>query len=242
MLFHIDIEKRLSNQSRQFTLQSRITTHGERLALFGPSGSGKSLTLLALAGLLRPDRGRIAMGERVLFDSEQGLFVPPSQRRVGFVFQDYALFPHLTVRQNAAFGLRRLFRRLTAAQSKRVDDVLELFGLAELAGCLPGEISGGQRQRVALARAVAPSPELLLLDEPFSALDQPLRVRVRRETRRLLDMLNIPAVLVTHDPEDVQALADIVVVYREGRVVRVAEAENSGASGPGVWLDSFEAI
>lgn len=241
MFFRIDIEKRLANHSRQFTLQSRITTHGARLALFGPSGSGKSLTLLALAGLLRPDRGRIAMGERVLFDSEQGLFVPPSQRKVGFVFQDYALFPHLTVRQNASFGLRRIFRRLTSAQSKRVDEVLEMFGLTELAGCLPGEISGGQRQRVALARAVAPGPELLLLDEPFSALDQPLRVRVRRETRRLLDMLGIPAVLVTHDPEDVQALSDTVVVYREGQVIRVVEAAALDASGTDPWLEAFEA-
>ncbi len=242
MFFRIDIEKRLANHSRQFTLRSRITTHGERLALFGPSGSGKSLTLQALAGLLRPDRGHIAMGERVLFDSEQGLFVPPRQRKVGFVFQDYALFPHLTVRQNAAFGLRRLFRRLTAVQSRRVDDVLEMFGLAELASCLPGEISGGQRQRVALARAVTPGPELLLLDEPFSALDQPLRVRMRREMRRLLEMLGIPAVLVTHDPEDVQALADIVAVYKEGRVVHVVEAGNSGANGPSAWLESFEAV
>lgn len=221
MFFQIDIEKRLSTNGRHFTLSSSFTAEGTRLALFGPSGSGKTLTLLALAGLLRPDRGRIAIGGRVLFDSEQGLWIAPRKRRVGIVFQDYALFPHLTVRHNVAFGLKRLLRPLSRQAAQRVDKVLELFGLAELAGSLPGDISGGQRQRTALARAVMPEPELLLLDEPFSALDQPLRARMRHETRRLLDNLGIPVVLVTHDPEDVQALAEIVAVYEQGRVPRV---------------------
>lgn len=241
MFFQIDIEKHLTARGRRFTLKSSFTADSSRLALFGPSGSGKTLTLMALAGLLKPERGRIAVGERVLFDSGQGVWVAPRMRRVGIVFQDYALFPHLSVRQNVAFGLKRLLRPLSRDAALRVDELLELFGLADLAGSLPGDISGGQRQRTALARAVAPRPELLLLDEPFSALDQPLRERMRLETRKLLDHFGIPVVLVTHDPEDVRALAHIVAVYDLGRVRRVAGVEDGrveGEANDASWLAS----
>jgi len=233
MFFQVDIEKSLSTSGRHFTLRSSFTAESTRLALFGPSGSGKTLTLLALAGLLRPDRGRLEVGGRVLFDSGLKLHVPPRKRRVGIVFQDYALFPHLTVRQNVAFGLKRLLRPLPRQAGQEVDAILDLFGLGDLASSLPGEISGGQRQRTALARAVVPGPELLLLDEPFSALDQPLRARMRQETRRLLDHFRIPSVLVTHDPEDVEALADSVAVYNQGQVgdlLQTSDLLDSGKS------------
>ncbi len=180
MRISIEVEKRLNGSRRSFTLAARFATDASRVVLFGPSGSGKSLTLRAVAGLLRPDAGRIAVDGKVLFDSRKGVNIPVRRRRVGFVFQDYALFPHLTVRQNTAFGLGGMWGRLTREMRQRVDAMLDLFGLTRMADSLPRELSGGQRQRVALARAVAPGPAVLLLDEPFSALDLPLRSRLRR--------------------------------------------------------------
>jgi len=216
MCISIEIEKQLNGSRRSFALSARFATDARRVVLFGPSGSGKSLTLRAVAGLLRPDAGVIRIDGRVLFDSRAGIDVPVRQRRVGFVFQDYALFPHLTVRQNAAFGVRGLFGGMTRQMRSRVDEVLELFGLSRLAGSLPRELSGGQRQRVALSRAVVPSPGVLLLDEPFSALDLPLRSRLREEVKDLLERLGIPLILVTHDPEEAVRFANVAVPYRKG--------------------------
>jgi molybdate transport system ATP-binding protein len=235
MFFQIEIQKRLSANGRRFTLNAAFTVENSRLALFGPSGSGKTLTLQAIAGLLRPERGRIEVNGRVLFDSGRGLHVPPRNRRLGIVFQDYALFPHLTVRQNVSFGVKRMLHPMARRAMQRVEEILELFGLAELSDSLPAELSGGQRQRTALARAVVPEPDLLLLDEPFSALDQPLRARLRLETRRLLDVLDIPVVLVTHDPEDVAALTDVVALYKAGVVLDLIKAKDLTGAGHRVF-------
>jgi molybdate transport system ATP-binding protein len=188
-------------------------------ALFGPSGAGKTLTLHCLAGLTRPDAGRIVLDGEVLFDAAAGIHVPPQRRRLGYVFQGYALFPHLTVAQNVAFGLRG---RPRAERARRTAEVLERLGLADLAARRPHRLSGGQRQRVALGRALAPGPALLLLDEPLSALDLPLRRALRDELRELLHDWKTAAVVVTHDFAEASRLADRVIVYDQGRVIQSA--------------------
>jgi molybdate transport system ATP-binding protein len=202
-----------------FTLDVAWTAGDGVAVLFGPSGAGKTLTLQCLAGLLRPDQGRIVVDGRVLFDSSSGVDVRPQARRVGYVFQGYALFPHLTVAENVAFGLRERPRAERAARTARV---LERLGLADLGGRAPRELSGGQRQRVALGRALATDPALLLLDEPLSALDAPLRRALRDELRVILREWRTAAVVVTHDFTEAYRLADRVVVYDAGRVVQCA--------------------
>jgi len=189
---------------------------GEVLTLFGPSGAGKSTTLRAIAGLLRPDEGRISVGRQVVFDSAVGAWVPPNRRRAGYMPQEYGLFPHLTVRENVAFGLRGWAPR---QKERRIDELLGLLGVDDLAQRYPDQVSSGQQQRVALARAMAPQPEILLLDEPFSALDPELRRSLRRELRALRDTADIPIILVTHDLADALALSDRVLVLEQGRVV-----------------------
>jgi ABC-type sulfate/molybdate transport systems ATPase subunit len=183
-------------------------------ALLGPSGAGKSLTLRAIAGLLRPDGGRVAVGGRVLFDAACGIDLPARERRVGYVFQQYGLFPHLTVAENVGYGL---YARTRAERRARVGEVLDLVGLAAFAGRRPRELSGGQQQRVALARALAPEPAVLLLDEPLSALDVPLRRRLGDELRALHERTRTPMVLVTHDPDEAARVADAVVHVDGGR-------------------------
>jgi molybdate transport system ATP-binding protein len=189
------------------------------VALFGPSGAGKSLTLHCLAGLIRPDRGRIVVDGRVFFDAAAGIQLPPQARRVGYVFQSYALFPHLTVAENVGFGLRDRPRQ---QRQERTGVVLERLGLSGLGGRRPSELSGGQRQRVALGRALAIDPALLLLDEPLSALDAPTRAGLRDELRSVLLDWGIPAVLVTHDFTEAYRLGDRIVVYDAGRVIQSA--------------------
>jgi len=198
--------------------------------LFGPSGSGKTTLLRCLAGLERPDDGRIRLGDTVWFDAATGRHVAPQRRRIGFLFQDYALFPHRTVAGNIAFGLAHLSR---AERSRRVAELLALFELEGLADRYPHELSGGQQQRVALARALAPRPHLLLLDEPLSALDGPTRDVLRRKLRRWLQALNIPAVIVTHDWLEASTLGEQVLVLDGGRVLQqgpVAEVFSRPAS------------
>ena len=194
---------------------------GERVAIIGPSGAGKSLTLRAVAGLLRPDSGHIEINGRVLYDARAGVCLPAQSRRVAYLFQDYALFPHLTVAQNIAFGLRRGWRnpprREVGPQARRWVDAFEL---GSIVGSYPSEISGGQKQRVALARALMLQPDILLLDEPFSALDAQLRGKMRLELNALQRQLDVPMLLITHDPADVDALADEVFEVREGTVRR----------------------
>ena len=181
----------------------------ETLALVGPSGAGKTSVLRSIAGLAHPNRGWIALGEEIWLDTDGGVDRPPETRRVGYVFQDYALFPHLSVRRNVAFG-----------GTRRVDELLERFSIAHLAEARPAEISGGERQRVALARALARDPAVLLLDEPLSALDAHTRNAVRVELHELLRELGLPTLVVTHDFEDAAALADRVSVMLDGRVLQ----------------------
>jgi molybdate transport system ATP-binding protein len=189
------------------------------VALVGPSGSGKTVTLQCVAGLLTPDEGLVALDDRVWFDSARGVDRRSRRRRLGYVFQGYALFPHLTVEQNVAFGLRR---RPRAERRDRARAIIERLGLGGLEGRVPRELSGGQQQRVALARALAVDPDLLLLDEPLSALDAPLRRQLRRELADTVREWGKRTILVTHDLAEAYQLADRVVVYESGRVLQAA--------------------
>jgi molybdate transport system ATP-binding protein len=218
----LDIRRQLRSRGRVFDLQLAFETHARIVVVFGASGSGKSLSLQCVAGLMRPDSGRIEVCGRTLFDRERGVSLPARERRVGYLFQDYALFPHLNVEANVAFGVHRRWPRgLDHAGRARVREMLELFELTGLAAAYPGQLSGGQRQRVALARAIVSRPDVLLLDEPFNALDPLLRGRMRKELRAYQERLQIPMVLITHDPDDVAELAQEIVVLRNGQVSRV---------------------
>ncbi len=203
----------------------------QRLVLFGPSGAGKTQTLKMLAGIARADSGRVAIAGRVLYDAAAGIDLAPQQRQLACVFQDYALFPHLTVRQNVAFARQPAGRRWLNPPREGHDDAVQRwlasFALEAVAGLYPQQISGGQRQRTALARALVNDPAALLLDEPFAALDSPLRRRLRDELQELQARLHIPLLLITHDDEDVAALADEVVHLRDGRVVDGAEQDRA---------------
>ncbi|HEV7528967.1 MAG TPA: ABC transporter ATP-binding protein [Solirubrobacteraceae bacterium] len=192
--------------------------HGSLTAVLGPSGCGKTTLLRLIAGFERADGGTIRVGERIVSDERTHL--APEQRGVGFVAQEGALFPHLDVAANIAFGLARSQR-----QSGRVQELLELVGLAGLAKRRPHELSGGQQQRVALARALAPSPQLVLLDEPFDALDAGLRTQVRAEVRAVLRQSGATALLVTHDQQEALSLADVVAVMRAGTIVQAADPQ-----------------
>ncbi|HET7035719.1 MAG TPA: ABC transporter ATP-binding protein [Thermomicrobiaceae bacterium] len=211
-----ELEKTLGDFHLKVALGARP---GEPVALLGPSGSGKSTVLRLLAGLLRPDSGRILVGEEIWFDADRGLVVPPERREVGMVFQQYVLFPHLTALENVAFGPRRQGMKRGAARELARRE-LERLGVGELAEQRPAQLSGGQQQRVALARALALEPELLLLDEPMAALDVLTRGQVRGELREVLAALRTPVVLVTHDPLDALVLARRIVVIEGGRILQ----------------------
>lgn len=219
MDIELDIRKSLTARGRRFTLEAKFASAEDFVVLFGPSGSGKSLTLQAIAGLVTPDAGRIRLGDRVLFDSARGNNVPIRERRVGYLFQDYALFPHCTVERNVGLGLAGLLQwRPDRAARLRVAQVLDVFEIADLAQAYPRELSGGQRQRVALARALVREPTVLLLDEPFAALNPLLRARMRAELKRIQDHFRVPVVLITHDEADVRAFGETLLVFEEGRV------------------------
>jgi molybdate transport system ATP-binding protein len=203
---HVDLDHAL----RSFRLELTLDVADGSFALVGPSGAGKTTILRAVAGLLRPDAGHVAVGRDVWLDTARGIDLPPERRSVGLVFQEYALFPHLTVAQNVAYG-----------GHARAGELLERFGLAALAGVHPAQLSGGERQRVALARALARDPAVLLLDEPVSALDAETRDRLRSELRRHLRELALPTLVVTHDYADAVALAERIGVLVEGRIVQI---------------------
>ncbi|MDI4632924.1 ATP-binding cassette domain-containing protein [Pelomonas sp. V22] len=218
-VFDVQIRKRITSPGRNFELDVSFRTEARRTVIYGPSGAGKSLTLQAIAGLLTPDSGRIAFGGEPLFDSRAGLASPARDRRFGYLFQDYALFPHLNVRQNIAFGLRRGWRNPPAqVREAAVERWLLAFELQAVAGQRPHQLSGGQRQRTALARALVNQPRALLLDEPFAALDPELRERLRDELQALLDRIDIPMLMITHDPEDLARFGEARLQLRDGRI------------------------
>lgn len=225
MQLDIDIHKTLRGNGRSFELRIRFSANASRLVILGPSGAGKSLLLQAVAGLLRPDGGSIRLEGRSLFESSRGIDLSPRQRQFAYLFQDYALFPHLNVSQNIAFGMQPGWRNpRPEVQSPQLDHWLELFQLGAVARQFPDQLSGGQRQRVALARALASQPRALLLDEPFAALDQDLRGRMREELLVLQQQLAIPLLLISHDPEDARVLGEEVVRLRDGEVENAQES------------------
>lgn len=210
-----DFRKRLSD-SAAIAASLALPADGFSVtALFGPSGAGKTTILRCLAGLERPDAGSIRFGDETWFDGSAGIDRSPAERRLGFLPQDYALFPHLTVEANVGYGLSR---RPRSERLARVRAALERFDLKGVAGRTPGRISGGEQQRTALARALVTEPRLVLLDEPLSALDAPLRERLRPQLRRLLSGFSAPVLLVTHDRLDAIALADRVLIVDGGEI------------------------
>jgi iron(III) transport system ATP-binding protein len=219
-----DIVVRCTGLSKWFGLTQAVgdldlaLEHGKTLALLGPSGSGKTTTLRLIAGFEVPSTGSVEIGGRIV--AMAGIFVPPEKRRVGMVFQDYALFPHLTVLANIGFGLSRDSQR-----EDRIEEVLDLTGLSRLRSRMPHQLSGGQQQRVALARAMAPRPQVLLLDEPFSNLDPALRSQVREEVRNILKAGLVTAMLVTHDQEEALFMGDVIAIQNGGSIEQVDTPE-----------------
>ena len=207
MSLTVEITKKIGG----FSLHSSLCVEQGTLALLGPSGCGKSLTLKCIAGIERPDAGRIVLGGRVLFDSARKINLPPQQRRVGYMFQDYALFPNMTVRRNVLAGMGR------HPDPSAADPFLEQFRIADLADRLPDQLSGGQKQRVAMARIVAQAPDVILLDEPFSALDTMLKLELEDEMIRVLQEVRKPAVFVSHDLEEVYRMNCDVCSMEDGR-------------------------
>ena len=220
MYLDVDIQKTFSSANRHFELNVRFQSDSQRIVIFGPSGSGKSLTLKAIAGLIKIDQGHIRLDSRVLTDRNKKISLTPQQRNLAYLFQDYALFPHLTVRQNISFGLTKGW--LNPAPKKpfaAVNYWLEAFELETLADQLPDQLSGGQRQRTALARALVAKPQALLLDEPFTALDADLRHVMRKELDQLQQQLQVPIIMITHDPDDVAIFGQHVLTIKNGRII-----------------------
>jgi len=214
--------KRLAVGGAGFELDIRLDCDAGITVLFGASGSGKTLTLEALAGFLKPDEGRILLHDSILFDSGSGVCLPPQRRNIGYVFQTYALFPHMTVEQNLAFGIQRV---PALERRRRIHEMLELFGLIERAGRRPGELSGGEKQRASIARALVTEPRLLLLDEPVRGLDYPLRADFYEILRNVRERYRIPILLVTHDVAEGFFLGDRMAVYGGGRIVQMGTPE-----------------
>jgi molybdate transport system ATP-binding protein len=228
-VIELQFKKRLHAAEGDFLLDIAFNVQeGEFLTLFGRSGAGKTTLLRCLAGLAGPDGGHIRVKGEAWFDGTRGISLPPQQRRVGFMFQDYALFPNMTVRGNLEFALR------PGANRKRIDELIEMMELGELQGRKPVMLSGGQQQRVALARALAAEPKLLLLDEPLSALDQETRLRLQDEILRLQRHFGLTAIMVSHDVSEVYKLSQRVVVIENGQAVREgppAEVFGAGQGG-----------
>jgi molybdate transport system ATP-binding protein len=219
---------RVAHPLRSFRLDVELEVAARPVALVGPSGAGKTSILRAIAGLIRPRAGVVRVGAETWLDTDAGVSLPPERRSVGLVFQDYALFPHLTVAENVAFG-----------GTRRVSELLDAFGIGALARVKPAELSGGERQRVALARALARDPKVLLLDEPLSALDSQTRARLRAELRGVLNRLGVPALVVTHDFQDAAALADEVGVLVDGSLVQIGSPGELVASPASPFVADF---
>jgi molybdate transport system ATP-binding protein len=205
------------NESAPFSMDVEFTTSPGITAFFGPSGAGKTLTLDCIAGFVKPDSGRILLNDAILFDAQSGVDLRPQKRNCGYVFQNYALFPHMTLRENLAFAAERLPR---LERHRRVFEILEKFRLADVAGRRPHEVSGGQKQRCSIARALIATPRVLLLDEPARGLDSPLRAELYEIVRQVQTEFNVPVLLVTHSLEECFALADTMMILRDGRIVQ----------------------
>jgi len=201
-----------------FSLSLRFSIERDILVLFGPSGCGKTTTLRSIAGLLQPDGGRIVNDGEVFFDAADKIFIPPRQRRIGYMFQDFALFPHMTVYRNIWYGVRNHDQEA----QKMYEKLTSLLKIGHLAKRSPGQLSGGEKQRVALARALMAQPKILLLDEPLSSLDTETRREVRNELREMQRIWNIPFILVTHDPDEARFLGDQVLYMQKGRQIGLA--------------------
>lgn len=223
----------LRGRHGDFSMDIQLRSEARRLMIFGASGSGKSMTLQMISGLHRPDGGHIRLCGETVFDSAARIDTPARERRVGYMFQHYALFPHLTLYENLVFALRdrspaqkalSLLPGGLARRNGKVDAMLESIELEALRDHLPGQLSGGQRQRAALARAVLSSPKILLLDEPFSALDPLLRIRMRGVVDAFLKEWDIPAIVISHDPDDTELFADDLAVLAQGRVIAMKRA------------------
>ena len=220
MALEVDIHRKLHD----FELNISFTTEGcSRLGVLGPSGCGKSMTLKSIAGIVTPDSGRIVLNDRVLFDSEKKINLRPQQRRVGYLFQSYALFPHMKIVDNIACGLKLSSREARSnRQIKELMDMLHLTGLEER---YPGQLSGGQQQRVALARILLYQPEIILLDEPFSALDEPLREELQKQLSEILHSWQREVILVTHSHSEVRKLSDRLLVLESGHIVQFGDTK-----------------
>jgi molybdate transport system ATP-binding protein len=216
----IDIRKTMRADQQTFELATRFSSTSQRIVVLGPSGAGKSLMLKTVAGLLTPDAGHIRLGATTLFDSTSKVNLAPQRRHIAYLFQDYALFPQLNVRQNVGFGLALgWLNPRRDVTDKAIDYWLDAFELRSVAGLFPNELSGGQRQRTALARALVAQPQALLLDEPFAALDTALRVTMRDELDALQRQLRVPIVLITHDAEDARVFGEHVLQMRDGAII-----------------------
>lgn len=204
-----------------FVLQPKLSTSAKRIAIFGPSGSGKSLTMHCIAGLLKPESGHIQLADKLVFASEENINLASYKRRIAYLFQDYALFPHLTVKQNIGFGLHKSWLNPAKKASLPAPAMhwVRAFNLTALLDRYPDQISGGQAQRVALARALSISPDILLLDEPLSALDSELRKKMQLELLSLQQSIDIPTVLISHDVAEAELLADEVFNMQNGKIL-----------------------
>jgi molybdate transport system ATP-binding protein len=215
-MLQVSISKKLTGRnSNEFTLDAQFKCPNEMIILFGPTGAGKTLTLDCIAGLEVPDKGRIIVNDTTYFDSERNINISPQKRKVGYLFQNYALFPHFTVEKNIMFGIR------SGNHIKELEKMLNLFEIHGLEKRYPSQLSGGQRQSVALARALVTQPKILLLDEPFSAIDHITRVRLRRDLKKIREMIRIPIVLITHNPVEAYTMADTLIVYRHGGIEQI---------------------
>lgn len=219
----MSLDVKITKRFDGFTLRTEFTAGNTTAAILGASGCGKSMTLRCIAGIVRPDSGRIVLDGRVLFDSEQGIDLPPQQRNVGLLFQNYALFPNMTVEQNILCALKK--EKDPAARKAACAEALRAMRLEELAHRLPSELSGGQQQRAALARILAGKPRILMLDEPFSALDSYLREEVEGEVGSLLANFAGTALLVTHNRDEAYRLCKEMIVLNEGQVLRAGKTK-----------------
>ena len=224
MSIYVDIEKNFGS----FVLKAKFEAGDETLALLGASGCGKSMTLRCIAGIVTPDKGKIILDGVTLFDSEKKINLPPQKRRTGLMFQNYALFPNMTVLQNIKTGAKR--EKDSQTRRTVIESVMERFGLADLADRYPHQLSGGQQQRVALARMLVSSPQILLLDEPFSALDSHLRFKLEQEVRHVIRQFGKTVILVSHDRDEVYRMSDSIAIIEDGTITAIGTNQEVFAS------------